>query len=178
MIYFIRHGESEANVLGVFAGQKDDSPLTKKGIEQAKEAAANLTQMRVKIDRIISSPLQRAFCTAEIIATAIDFDVLKIETDSRIAEYDMGSITGTPIRNITGSEMVAALGAEDPALFRKRVMEFFRDLGNSKNEQNILVVSHAGVGRMLETIKNGLPPEAFYDIPGIKNATIALVDWM
>ncbi len=28
MIYFIRHGESEANLKHVFAGQKDDSPLT------------------------------------------------------------------------------------------------------------------------------------------------------
>lgn len=35
MIYFIRHGESEANLKHVFAGQKDNSLLTEKGKEQA-----------------------------------------------------------------------------------------------------------------------------------------------
>lgn len=39
MIYFIRHGESEANERKVFAGQKDDSILTEKGREQAKATA-------------------------------------------------------------------------------------------------------------------------------------------
>ena len=36
MIYFIRHGESEANVRKVFAGQKDDTPITEEGKQQAK----------------------------------------------------------------------------------------------------------------------------------------------
>lgn len=35
-IYFVRHGESEANVEKKFAGQKEDSPLTELGREQAK----------------------------------------------------------------------------------------------------------------------------------------------
>ncbi len=31
MIYFVRHGLSEANVKKVFPGQKDDSPLVEEG---------------------------------------------------------------------------------------------------------------------------------------------------
>jgi len=39
MIYFVRHGLSEANVKKVFAGQKDDTPLVDEGREQAKATA-------------------------------------------------------------------------------------------------------------------------------------------
>ena len=37
MIYFVRHGLSEANVKRVFAGQKDNSPLVDEGRKQAKQ---------------------------------------------------------------------------------------------------------------------------------------------
>lgn len=58
-IYFVRHGESEANLQGLFAGQKDDSILTEKGREQAKITAQNIKIQIPKIDRIICSPLKR-----------------------------------------------------------------------------------------------------------------------
>jgi broad specificity phosphatase PhoE len=42
MIYFVRHGLSEANVKRVFAGQKDDSLLVQEGREQAKNTAKKI----------------------------------------------------------------------------------------------------------------------------------------
>src|SRR6185369_5325047 len=100
MIYFVRHGESEANLKGVFAGQRDDSLLTQKGREQARKTAENIKEKGLVFDRIISSPLKRTFETAKIIASIIGFDTNKIEIDSCITEYDMGNLTGTPIKNI------------------------------------------------------------------------------
>ncbi len=57
MIYFVRHGESEANLKGVFAGQRDNSLLTEKGKQQARVTAQNIKNKGILIDRIISSPL-------------------------------------------------------------------------------------------------------------------------
>lgn len=46
-----------------------------------------------------------------------------------------------------------------------------------KNE-NILMVCHAGVGRMVETIKENRDPELFYDLPAYPNASVVKLDWL
>ena len=94
MIYFIRHGESEANLRHLFAGQRDDSSLTEKGKSQALIEGNKLKELNINVDVIISSPLKRAFDTAKIVADAIGYGK-EIVVDSRIIEYDMGDLTGT-----------------------------------------------------------------------------------
>jgi valyl-tRNA synthetase len=64
-IIFVRHGESLGNEQNVYEGQLDN-PLTKKGLQQAKDTAGTLKN--IKSATIISSDLQRAKQTAEIIA--------------------------------------------------------------------------------------------------------------
>jgi broad specificity phosphatase PhoE len=176
MIYFVRHGESEANERKVFAGQRDDSLLTNKGREQAKATAQEIIKEGLKIDVIYSSPLKRAYETAEIIAKEIGFDVSKIIIEKRITEYDMGSLTGTPWHTISSSILVGAENAEDPEMFRNRVHSCISEL--SKLTKNILLSSHAGVGRLLETEKEGIDAKLFYDLPAYKNASITKIDWI
>jgi probable phosphoglycerate mutase len=176
MIYFIRHGESEANVKKVFAGQKDDTPLVDEGREQAKATAEEIIKEGLKIDKIYSSPLKRAYETAEIIAKEIGFDTSNIITESRIIEYDMGSLSGTPWHTISSTILVGAENAEDPEMFRSRVCSCIEEL--SKLSENILLVSHAGVGRILETVKEGIDAKLFYDLPAYKNASITKIDWI
>jgi broad specificity phosphatase PhoE len=170
-ILFVRHGESEANVKGVFAGQKDDSPLTENGKQQAKVVGELLISRGISIDRVISSPLIRAKETAEIIVRTIGNGSLKVDTDERILEYDMGVLTGIPFRRVTSFEMVSAKGAEDPEKFGMRVDSFFEELLTT-NDKNVLVVGHGGIAKMLETRKKGLPTCTFLDIPLIQNTEI------
>lgn len=176
MIYFIRHGESEANVKKVFAGQKDDTPITEEGRQQAKATAQEIIKEGLKIDKIYSSPLKRAYETAEIIAKEIGFDTSNIITESRIIEYDMGSLSGTPWHTISSTILVGAENAEDPEMFRSRVCSCVEEL--SKLPENILLVSHAGVGRILETVKEGMDAKLFYDLPAYRNASITKIDWI
>lgn len=61
-LIIIRHGESEANQLGVIAGW-NDYPLTPLGMAQAEETAAHLATEQ--IDVVCSSDLCRAYATAE-----------------------------------------------------------------------------------------------------------------
>src|SRR5436309_1380376 len=65
-IYFVRHGESEANSLGLSAGSEFDTPLTNFGREQARKAGQELKDK--KIELIIASPMERTVETATIIA--------------------------------------------------------------------------------------------------------------
>ncbi|MCX6755485.1 MAG: phosphoglycerate mutase family protein [Candidatus Nomurabacteria bacterium] len=176
MIYFVRHGESEANVRNVFAGQKDDSLLTEKGKEQALATAKEIKKENLTFDRIISSPLQRSLETARIIAKEIGFDFSNIIIDNRINEYDMGSITGKPYGVISSEILVGAENAENPELFKERVYFCIKEL--NQLPENILVVSHAGVGRILETIKEGKEAKYFYDLPPFPNASIIKIDWI
>lgn len=176
MIYFVRHGESEANVRKVFAGQKDNSLLTNEGRKQAKATAQEIIEEGIKIDKIYSSPLSRAYETAEIIAKELGFNTKDIITEKRIIEYDMGSLSETPWHTISSAILVNAENAEDPEMFRNRVCSCVEEL--SKLPENILLVSHAGVGRILETVKEGIEAKLFYDLPPYKNASITKIDWI
>lgn len=57
MIYFVRHGQTEYNLNKIYAGQQD-IPLNATGIDQAKQTA--LTLKDIKFDLCFCSPLQRA----------------------------------------------------------------------------------------------------------------------
>ena len=89
-IVLLRHGESEGNAQGYFQGQTD-YPLTAKGQAQAQALLARWLDEGTTFDRIISSPLQRARQTAEIIAAGLD---VPLETDALWLEIDNGRLAG------------------------------------------------------------------------------------
>jgi probable phosphoglycerate mutase len=170
MVYFVRHGESEANVRGVFAGQRDDSPLTATGAEQARAAATDIERRRLKIDRIVTSPLQRSHETAKIIAAAIGYDPAAIVVDPRVTEYDMGSMTGLSLHGVTSAELRQATDAEDMHAFHDRVMAALHEFAGQPG--NTLVISHAGVARMIEAVLTHTPLHLFYDLDAYPHAVV------
>jgi len=88
----------------------------------------------------------------------------------------MGSLTGTPIHKISSIALTSAENAEDADEFRSRVYACIKEL--SERSETILVVSHAGVGRILETIKGNIEAKLFYDIPPYPNASVNKIDWL
>jgi len=87
-LYLIRHGESEANKNHIVAGHMD-SPLTKNGVKQAKEAAERFKN--IKFDAIFSSDLMRAKHTAEIIRLERG---LAVKTSKLLRERTFGDFEG------------------------------------------------------------------------------------
>lgn len=168
--YLMRHGESTANLDGVFAGQGNDAPLTKKGEDQAKSVCPALRTF--KITKIISSPLVRALRTAEIISVALGG--LDILADDRLAEYDMGALTGKPFIAMDSATLVSAEGAEDPVSFRDRVCASL--LEHAYDEGNTLFVAHGGVLRAVLAAMQGVDAAKFHDLPLHSNAEIIEVD--
>lgn len=88
--YFVRHGETDWNRQGIIMGSTD-IPLNEVGIIQAKESANYLRHY--EISTIITSPLQRAVQTAEIIAETKNIPFVVID---QFKECHLGISQGTP----------------------------------------------------------------------------------
>ncbi len=90
-IVLVRHGESEANVLGVFSNRGAQHPLTERGTAQA-EALADRLAREGGADRIRTSPVLRARQTAAIVGERLG---VTVEVDERLREFDVGTFEGS-----------------------------------------------------------------------------------
>jgi phosphohistidine phosphatase len=68
-IYLVRHGVAAEQ--GPDYPNDDDRPLTGDGIERMRVQAVGLRELRVQLDRVLTSPLVRAAQTAEILASEL-----------------------------------------------------------------------------------------------------------
>ncbi|ADI00254.1 histidine phosphatase family protein [Salisediminibacterium selenitireducens] len=90
-VYFIRHGQSEANKQGIIQGHAE-FPLTDLGETQATLAGEWFTG--IKLNRIITSDLQRASDTAKAISRHQKNDALKTERNLLAREVGLGPLEG------------------------------------------------------------------------------------
>lgn len=162
-IYLARHGQDEDNAAGILNGHRD-TPLTALGREQAADLARTIIEHKIVLEKIYSSPLQRAFATAQIVA-----ETLKLSMPEKVdllIERDFGIMSGKPnadIETVCGSDVLktekityflSPEGAETfPVLLErgKKVLEYF------KGQDNILLVTHGDIGKMIYA--------AFYNLP-------------
>lgn len=90
-IYLLRHGETEWNAAGRFQG-KLDSPLTARGVAQARACGRQLAAAVGRVDALFASPLGRARQTNTIIRSYATYP--ETQWDSRLAEVSVGSWDG------------------------------------------------------------------------------------
>lgn len=90
-LYLMRHGRSLADDEEKCEGRYD-SPLTDIGIEQAEKTAAKFQAEGIQFDCIISSTLQRAYKTAEIINSVLKTTLI---ADDLWMEKDNGILAGS-----------------------------------------------------------------------------------
>ena len=157
-IYFVRHGESEANAARRFAG-RTDSPLTERGREQATAVADVLA--KVHFDRIVSSPLSRCRDTALVIARRHQ---LPVDLEPDLVEVDVGDRTGSPFDEVRGlpewsdDGFVAWPRGETLDQVLDRAHRVVARIAAENAGQRVLVVGHGGVTRILMSHFLGLLP--------------------
>src|SRR5690349_11276037 len=93
-IYFVRHGESQANADGIMAGREWETPLTETGMKQARKAGQFLKGKGIQM--IMVSPMERTRRTASIIAEEIGLEPSKLIENDLIMEQGMGKYSGRP----------------------------------------------------------------------------------
>jgi broad specificity phosphatase PhoE len=91
-LYVVRHGENPANINREFSYKLIDYSLTPKGFQQA-EATARFFAAH-QIDAIYSSPLKRAFETAEAIARPLRLPISIVE---EFRENNVGDLEAQPV---------------------------------------------------------------------------------
>lgn len=173
-IYFVRHGESEANRADIAAGSSE-SPLTETGIDQAHKEADIILAQSIRFDKIIASPIARALDTARIIARQIGFDEDAIIVTDLLRERHIGTFEGrtqTEFKAASEAEKEAA-GCEKLADLYKRVQDANEFILNvASGSENVLVVGHSGFYRMARCVAEGREPEATYSLDQPKNSTL------
>ena len=166
-LYFVRHGQTEANAQQVYDGQRLNAPLTELGRNQA--AAVGIKLRTLDIGQIISSPLIRTRQTADIIAENMG-NKPSIIFDDRLMEHDNGALSGTPYRTVSIEELAATTDNEPTEVFRARVSAALLDASSST--LNTLVVSHGGVYTQYLTLRDGLPAEQYWSLPDPQNGQV------
>jgi broad specificity phosphatase PhoE len=74
-VYFVRHGESDANVDGIFRGSAE--ALNERGRDQADIVADRIA--KIGVEAVVSSPFPRALHTAHAIGKTIELPVEESE---------------------------------------------------------------------------------------------------
>ena len=145
--WFVRHGESIANLGGWVSGHQD-VPLTPLGEQQARLLAPWFANERV--DRLLASDLQRAWRTAELILPGRT--VLRVP---ELRERYLGEAEGrTRAELVANGEMTRLLGwstaptgGESQQALAVRVLGW---LAANEIDGSTLIVAHGGVLRVLE----------------------------
>jgi broad specificity phosphatase PhoE len=138
VLYLVRHGETAPNVEGVFLGRADP-PLTRRGVRQANWLAANLPP----VERVISSPLQRARRTADAFGAPVEVDERWIELDYGALEGVHPSAVPQAVRDGWHTDIgYRPDGGESLAQLRARVRAACNGLAPDAMDRTVVVVTH------------------------------------
>ncbi len=160
-IYFIRHGQTEFNKLGIVQGGGVDSSLNEKGKEQAQ--AFFDFYKNIPFDLVLTSALKRTHETVQ----AFTAKGIPWEQDARINEMNWGVHEGKksePWMHQAYKEMIenwkqgnfdARLeDGESAQELATRVGDFLEEL-KSKKAKQVLVCSHGRTMRCLMSLVKG-----------------------
>lgn len=189
-ITYVRHGETDANLLGRLSDGFENSPLNGNGLGQAIRAGEELRNRGAEFDVIVSSPLERAAQTASIIAEEVGFAHTDIVFDDALVERKSGKYTGMKHLDIveehfqrTGERIEVRHSskiwandesAETEIEFCERLERWHADLIERYAGKKILVVAHGGNFRALNRYLRALNhEEAFRGVRGLHNCEIA-----
>ncbi len=149
VLLLVRHGETSANVDGVWHGSTD-APLTSRGQDQAERIASHLGE-RGDVKALYSSPLLRARETAAPIARRLGLE-LRIDADLR--EYDIGRWEGKSFaelfreqrffEHIRRDPHYAPHGGESPLQVTDRLSSALRRIAGFHAGQRVVVIVHGG----------------------------------
>mgnify|MGYP003374134467 FL=1 len=160
LLYLVRHGETQSNARGVLQGALD-SPLTRRGRQQALDVAAALRARNVLPALMLASPQGRAQTTLEIIREALPaLKGVPARIEPCLAEMNYGTCQGVPLASLPFDPWMPKDGAARFGGETGREVQL-RALGGllgvmDKASGNVLAVSHGTVmSHLLEALEPG-----------------------
>ena len=185
-LLLIRHGQSTANASGVWQGQME-FPLSEEGRRQALLTGKALAEKG--LDAIYSSPLGRAFETAEIIAREAGFRGAIVPLTG-LMERHGGALEGTThaereardpgftkkLLSLPEEERWTLVGAETDEEVLARFEGVISDLrAQHPSGASLVFVSHGGVMRAF--LRDRFGTDVLPDSERAANASITRIAW-
>ncbi len=183
-LYFIRHAQPEGLKPGVFGTLIPNAGLSCLGKKQAERLRDRLQHSsEIVADVLISSPLQRARETADIIAPALGLPVL---LDEGVQEINIGAGEGLTLEEIRERSDGVFDILQEPfrhmkngdsfAAFVMRTYEALDRLCHQYEGKTIVIVSHGGVVRVSFAYFLGLHPLNAFSF-GLRCANTSITHW-
>lgn len=155
MLFLVRHGQATFNVEGRHPGQLPGVPLTDEGRRQAHQAAVALSAL--PLSAVVSSPLERARETAEIIARGWG---LPVRTDPRLMDTNVGDWAGRKIDEIAKNDPTWKAFLEQPdeppagverlSDVQRRALAVVEEIRRDESlGQYVVLVAHADVLKLI-----------------------------
>jgi probable phosphomutase (TIGR03848 family) len=156
----LRHAHSVANKAGILAGQLEGIGLSKDGIAQVNKLTSSFENL--KIDRIISSPMQRCLETVEGIARS---KRKRISIDERLIEMNYGSWSGKKLSKLSRMKEWKVIQTK-PSAFRfpqgesfkeleERIESLLKDLSRKYPKETILIITHGDIVKIAASLTVG-----------------------
>lgn len=152
-IFWVRHGENQANLTKEFSYKYIDYPLTDKGILQAQQTARYFREKQIEF--IYSSPLKRARETAELISHELHLPVLVLE---EFRELNVGALELQPVSKVQWDIYQSVINdwrggkldsrfpeGEDYHQLLERTQQGLRKVLYGKQDTRIIIVGHGGM---------------------------------
>ncbi|MBJ9837290.1 adenosylcobalamin/alpha-ribazole phosphatase [Citrobacter portucalensis] len=167
-LWLVRHGETEANVAGLYSGHAP-TPLTERGIAQAQTLGTLLRN--VPVDNVLCSELERACHTTQLILGDREVPVRNMP---ELNEMFFGDWEMRHHRDLAREDAenyavwcndwqnATPTNGEGFQAFSQRVERFIAQLADYKTCQNLLVVSHQGVLSVLIARLLSMPAAAMW----------------
>ncbi|MBJ9334659.1 adenosylcobalamin/alpha-ribazole phosphatase [Citrobacter portucalensis] len=167
-LWLVRHGETEANVAGLYSGHAP-TPLTERGIAQAQTLGTLLRN--VPVDNVLCSELERARHTTQLILGDREVPVRNMPelNEMFFGDWEMRhhrDLAREDAENYTvwcnDWQNATPTNGEGFHAFSQRVERFIAQLADYKTCQNLLVVSHQGVLSVLIARLLSMPAAAMW----------------
>ena len=160
-LYIARHGQTTWNAQNKVCGSTDVE-LTEKGIEQAN-ALAQVVATR-DIELILTSPLKRAVETGRIVA---EHCRIPMKIEERLIEQNYGIYEGVDRKNVDFLKNKRNFayrypGGESMMQVACRIYGLLDDIKEEDEGKNVLIISHGGVCRIINTYFRDMTNEEFF----------------
>ena len=156
-LHFIRHGMTDSNKRGAYAGRRTDAELSVEGIRGLLRLKEEYEYP--KVDAVFCSPLTRCIQTAGVLYPEADLQVVP-----SMAEMDFGEYDGRTLEELSGREdfqqwlrnslQEAPPGGESMEEFTRRVATGLSAILAHVMQQelaDVAIVTHGGVIRAILT---------------------------
>ncbi|UZQ55890.1 histidine phosphatase family protein [Trichothermofontia sichuanensis B231] len=178
-VILVRHGQSSYNAQGRIQGRCDDSVVTEVGRATAQQVSVALGDLAIA--HVYSSPLQRAYVTAEIIVSGLPAPQPPLTPTPGLLEIDLPAWEGQLRQDIQARfseayhtwkhapDKFQMQGKEGQTVFPvlslyEQATQFWQDVLPKHAGETIVIVAHNGINRALISTALGLPPRYYHAI--------------